>query len=103
MQLIVYVSTLSIALLCRRSVYDLPADSIVPGAQLLTVPEGTWSVPCDAQMQLTLTFDLLDVVLKEDILIQKLGDICLGTIIQWPDSSASEYFLGSSFMSAVYL
>ncbi|KAK7468457.1 hypothetical protein VKT23_002969 [Stygiomarasmius scandens] len=77
--------------------------SHVQDAQLLTVPEGTWSVPCDAKMQLTLTFDLLDVVLKEDTLIQKREDICIGTIIQWPDSSVSEYFLGSSFISAVYL
>ncbi|THU87757.1 acid protease [Dendrothele bispora CBS 962.96] len=80
----------------------------IQDAQLLTRSPPTelgklWSVPCDTKMQLTLTFDSLSVVLKEDMLVRQLDGICVGTISQWSNSSATEYFLGSAFISTVYL
>ncbi|KAF5361606.1 hypothetical protein D9758_007378 [Tetrapyrgos nigripes] len=63
--------------------------SSVQGAQLLNsaaTPTNQWNVPCDAKMQLTLTFGSLNVTLTEEILVQQRGSICLGTIEQWSDS-----------------
>ncbi|KAJ3849520.1 hypothetical protein EV368DRAFT_67380 [Lentinula lateritia] len=70
----------------------------------LTTATNKWAIPCDTTMSLTLTFGPLSVPMDETTLILHNGNSCIGTIEEWSDSQADEYYLlGSSFISQLYI
>ncbi|KAJ3812729.1 aspartic peptidase domain-containing protein, partial [Lentinula aff. lateritia] len=84
------------------AIYGGIADtSLLPS---LTTATNKWAIPCDTTMSLTLTFGPLSVPMDETTLILHNGNSCIGTIEEWSDSQADEYYLlGSSFISQLYI
>ncbi|KAJ4473178.1 aspartic peptidase domain-containing protein [Lentinula aciculospora] len=63
-----------------------------------------YTLPCDTQLQLTLIFGTVSVTLTEAQLVQNLGNsTCLGVLQEWTSENVTQYLLGSSFISNIYL
>ncbi|KAJ3783820.1 aspartic peptidase domain-containing protein [Lentinula aff. detonsa] len=63
-----------------------------------------YTLPCDTQLQLTLTFGTVSVTLTEAQLVQNLGNsTCLGVLQEWTSENVTEYILGASLISNIYL
>lgn len=55
-------------------------------------------------MQLTLTFGTVSVTLTEAQLVQNLGNLtCQGILEEWAAEDVTEYLLGSTLISNIYL
>lgn len=77
----------------------------VPGASVVanTSITNIWGVPCLSRTNLTLTFGDLSVVIDESVLVRNQGGECFGAIEEWSSPLTTEYLLGSSFLSSVYV
>ncbi|KAK0506435.1 aspartic peptidase domain-containing protein [Armillaria luteobubalina] len=62
-----------------------------------------YSIPCDTQMKMIFTINDLAVTLDESTLVVSQNGQCTGVIQQWSSPLATEYLLGSSFLSSVYV
>ncbi|KAK0232884.1 aspartic peptidase domain-containing protein [Armillaria fumosa] len=62
-----------------------------------------YSIPCDTQMRMIFTINDLAVSLDESTLVVNQNGQCTGVIQQWSSPLATEYLLGSSFLSSVYV
>ncbi|KAK0198109.1 aspartic peptidase domain-containing protein [Armillaria mellea] len=62
-----------------------------------------YSIPCDTQMKIIFTINDLAVTLDESILVVNQNGQCTSVIQQWTSPLATEYLLGSSFLSSVYV
>ncbi|EJD04479.1 acid protease [Fomitiporia mediterranea MF3/22] len=72
-------------------------SSLVDGAQ-------AWSLPCNTKLSVAFTFSGQSFPLDESQLIEQQSDgSCIGTIKAWPDSSVTNFMLGSNFISSLYL
>ncbi|PBK74305.1 acid protease [Armillaria solidipes] len=64
----------------------------------------TWVVPCDTKMSFTFTFGNFVATLDQTSLLRKNQQgQCISYVEAWTDPNVSEYVLGASFISAVYL
>ncbi|KAK0189337.1 aspartic peptidase domain-containing protein [Armillaria mellea] len=79
--------------------------SSITGAYVAGYTNSTtyYTVPCDTRMKITFTINDLAITLDESKLIINQGGHCTGLIQMWSSSQASEYVLGSSFLSNVYV
>ncbi|PBK61085.1 acid protease [Armillaria solidipes] len=79
--------------------------SSITGAYVAGYTNSTtyYTVPCDAQMKITLTINDLAVTLDQSKLVINQGGHCTGLIQMWSSPEATEYVLGSSFLSNVYV
>ncbi|KAK0482989.1 aspartic peptidase domain-containing protein, partial [Armillaria luteobubalina] len=79
--------------------------SSITGAYVAGYTNSTtyYTVPCDAKIKLTLTINNLAVTLDESRLVINQGGHCTGLIQMWSSSGATEYLLGSIFLSNVYV
>ncbi|KAF9077357.1 aspartic peptidase domain-containing protein [Rhodocollybia butyracea] len=80
----------------------------IPGSQRQTTVSSLgstiYSLPCNTTMQLTLTFGTVSVTLTEAQLVHNLGNsTCQGVLQEWAAENVTEYFLGSTLMSKIYL
>ncbi|SJL03208.1 uncharacterized protein ARMOST_06556 [Armillaria ostoyae] len=62
-----------------------------------------WGVPCLSKMNLTLTFGDVSFLVDESVLVRNQSGQCFGAIEEWSSPSTTEYLLGSSFLSSVYV
>ncbi|KAJ7451146.1 aspartic peptidase domain-containing protein [Mycena latifolia] len=63
-----------------------------------------WKLPCDSKFRLAVTFGSFSTSLDQSSLVVKQADgVCVGTIQEWIDASATEYLLGSPFIAVLYL
>lgn len=79
--------------------------SSIDGASIAKQSDVTnvWKVPCDTKMTLVLTFGSIAVSFDESSLIRVENGQCLGVIEDWLSASDSQYLLGSSVLSKIYL
>ncbi|KAK0471201.1 aspartic peptidase domain-containing protein [Armillaria novae-zelandiae] len=79
--------------------------SSITGAYVAGYTNSTtyYTVPCNTQMKLTLTINNLAVTLDESKLVINQGGHCTGLIQMWSSAGATEYVLGSTFLSNVYV
>ncbi|KAK0478147.1 hypothetical protein IW261DRAFT_1420346 [Armillaria novae-zelandiae] len=63
----------------------------------------TYRIPCETQMKMIFTINDLAVTLDESTLVVNQNGQCTGIIQQWSSPLATEYFLGSRFLSSVYV
>ncbi|KAJ3902882.1 aspartic peptidase domain-containing protein [Lentinula edodes] len=84
-----------------RTIYGaIPGSSRQDTISATTV----YTLPCDTQLQLTLTFGSVSVTLTETQLVQNLGNsTCLGVLQEWASDNVTEYILGASLISNLYL
>ncbi|PBL01378.1 acid protease [Armillaria gallica] len=68
-----------------------------------TPSTNVYSIPCDTQMKMIFTINDLAVTLDESTLVVNQNGQCTGVIQQWSSPLATEYLLGSSFLSSVYV
>ncbi|SJL05356.1 uncharacterized protein ARMOST_08723 [Armillaria ostoyae] len=68
-----------------------------------TPSTNVYSIPCDTQMKMIFTISDLAVTLDESTLVVNQNGQCTGVIQQWTSPLATEYLLGSSFLSSVYV
>lgn len=81
-------------------------DGAIPGSSRQDTISATtvYTLPCDTQLQLTLTFGSVSVTLTETQLVQNLGNsTCLGVLQEWASDNVTEYILGASLISNLYL
>ncbi|KAJ3726615.1 aspartic peptidase domain-containing protein [Lentinula raphanica] len=63
-----------------------------------------YTLPCDTRMKLTLTFGTVSATLTENQLVQNLGNsTCLGVLQEWTSENVTQYLLGASLISNIYL
>ncbi|KAK0207986.1 aspartic peptidase domain-containing protein [Desarmillaria ectypa] len=77
----------------------------ISGASVVgnTPSTNIYSIPCDTKMKMILTVNNLAVTLDESTLIVNQNAQCTGIIQEWSSPLATEYLLGSSFLSSVYV
>ncbi|KAF9019353.1 acid protease [Hymenopellis radicata] len=62
-----------------------------------------WSIPCDTQISMALHVGDQSFTIDQGVLIKQLGGRCYGTIEGWKNETATEYLLGSNFISNTYM
>lgn len=83
-----------------RSVYSSLTGASIYSNSSETI---TWEVPCETKMTFTFTFGNFAASLDENILLRKSQGRCISYVEEWTDPDVSEYVLGASFISAIYL
>lgn len=81
-------------------------DDTIPGSSLQEIISGTivYSLPCNTTMQLNLTFGSVSAILTEAQLVRNLGNsTCVGVLEAWASKNATDYLLGASLISNIYL
>lgn len=71
-----------------------------------TIPGETvaWKVPCDTQIQFSVIVDSQQFTVDQSLLVQKLSDnTCISIIEGFTDSSVTQYILGQSWISQLYM
>ncbi|KAK0456829.1 aspartic peptidase domain-containing protein [Armillaria borealis] len=81
------------------------SSAVISGASVAgnTPSTNVYSIPCDTQMKIIFTISDLAVTLDESTLVVNQNGQCTGVIQQWSSPLATEYLLGSSFLSSVYV
>nr|GAT50355.1 acid protease [Mycena chlorophos] len=80
----------------------------IKGATPLSFPltsyTNAWSVPCDAEFTLSVTFGTFTTSLDQASLVVVLQDgLCVGALQEWNEAGITEYLLGSPFIASIYM
>jgi hypothetical protein len=83
----------------------LRPDASIPGSspQQPSTLSQAFSVPCNTRISFATVFGSQTFILDQSTLVVKQNGTCISAIEAWNDPNNSEYLLGATFISSVYL
>ena len=92
--------------LCRIANINLiSSDATIPGAQPYAgdTEATAFTIPCDSTVSLSMMFGGLTVPVEPTDLFTKVGDLCVGNVRGWKDTTHYTYIVGSAFIRNAYV